>query len=360
MVLFAFSALTAVCLLRLREDPASAQSATWFRLFMLGIVGICATNMIAVPWAMGALAAFVYGLGPRLIFRAARHSPWTTTIAGGALIALALYYVWSLQFGARGTNLGRTSIPTLGFAVYELLGLAGLGPGRLVLRANNFAALLSYAWELSIGAVAIVTLCAAGIKTMRANAKRRDFTYFTLAIALPLALLIIVAGAAHIRLLGRHFTPFLPFLLFLLAIGLQSLLYAKHARLRIGAAVAVLILFFSSLQIRFAPRHLRDDYRSAALLTQRALLDGNKVWWLADETTGAYYKIPLSSPNLTFSSTFSEGSFSATQTPDLVCFSKPDIYDSTGKIDNYLREHDFKVTREFPAFQIFERPASPR
>ena len=29
------------------------------------------------------------------------------------------------------------------------------------------------------------------------------------------------------------------------------------------------------------------------------------------------------------------------------------------KIDNYLRAHDFRVTRRLPAFQIFERPPGP-
>jgi len=120
------------------------------------------------------------------------------------------------------------------------------------------------------------------------------------------------------------------------------------------------VLLVSALEIRFAPRHQRDDYRSAANLARSVIATNEKVWWIADELTGAYYKLPLDSPNLTLSSSLIESSLASAPTPDLVCFSKPDIYDPSGKIDNYLREHDFKVTRVLPAFQIFERQSAPR
>ena len=35
----------------------------WFRLFCIGIIGLCATSLIAVPWALGALGAVLYWNG---------------------------------------------------------------------------------------------------------------------------------------------------------------------------------------------------------------------------------------------------------------------------------------------------------
>ena len=162
------------------------------------------------------------------------------------------------------------------------------------------------------------------------------------------------------RLLGRHFTPLLPFLLILLAIGFERILFSKRRWLSAVAIIAIVVLLVSALEIRFAPRHQRDDYRSAANLARNAIAANEKVWWIADELTGAYYKLPLGSPNLTLSSSLTENSLASDPTPDLVCFSKPDIYDRHGKIDNYLREHDFKVTRVLPAFQVFERQPEAR
>ena len=65
--------------------------------------------------------------------------------------------------------------------------------------------------------------------------------------------------------------------------------------------------------------------------------------------------MPFGSPDLALGSTLTDESLATADAPDLVCLSKPDIYDSTGKIDNYLRAHDFKVSRTLPAFQLLEQ-----
>jgi hypothetical protein len=55
IVLAAFSAVTTACLLRLLADQSSANSAVWFSLFCVGLGGLCATSLIAVPWAISNL-----------------------------------------------------------------------------------------------------------------------------------------------------------------------------------------------------------------------------------------------------------------------------------------------------------------
>ena len=357
VVVFTFSALTAACLLRLREDSESAiNSPVWFRLFLLGIVGVCATNLIAVPWAIAAAGAFVFCTGTRLTLR----FPLSIALATCALIALALYYLWSLRLGARASNVGQTGLANLAFAFYELLGVAGLGPGRLALREHGGKIIFEYIGPVILGAIAVLVLLSAAFIALRKKATRRDFIFFGIAAILPLAVLIAAAVISHVRLLGRHFTPLLPFLLILLAIGFERILFSKGRWLRVAAIIAIAALSISALEIRFAPRHWRDDYRSAANLARNAVTANEKVWWIADEVTGAYYKLPLDSPNLTLRSSLNEDSLETAPTPDLVCFSKPDIYDPHGKIGNYLREHDFKVTRVLPAFQILERQSAAR
>ncbi len=184
--------------------------------------------------------------------------------------------------------------------------------------------------------------------------------FFAIAAGFPAVLLIAAGFIGHVRLLGRHFMPVLPFLIAFFAVGWERLIAARRFWSTLIAISTVFILFASALEIRFAPRHQRDDYRSAASEARQAIVGGKKVWWAADFNAAAYYGVPLSSPNLTLSSNLDGASFQNLVTPDLVIFSKPDIYDPHGKIDNYLREHDFKVTRTLPAFRIFERQPAAR
>ena len=109
------------------------------------------------------------------------------------------------------------------------------------------------------------------------------------------------------------------------------------------------MLLASALEIRFAPRHRRDDYRAAAALAQQAADHGDKVWWLADLSTGVYYHLPLDQGQITTSPPLGEHGHG----PDLVILSKPDIYDSSGEVRAYLARHEFKVMKELPAFQIY-------
>src|SRR5712692_1300880 len=64
IVLFAFSCISAACLLRLLGTEESIPSPAWFRWFCVGFIGLIATSMIAVPWALGALTAAIFWIGP--------------------------------------------------------------------------------------------------------------------------------------------------------------------------------------------------------------------------------------------------------------------------------------------------------
>jgi hypothetical protein len=361
IILFAFSALTAACLFRLRQDSGfSTETRSWFRFFALGIVGVCATNLVAVPWAICAIGAFAFWVGPRTVITVIRRSAGSSGVAFIALTFLCSYYVWSLRLGARASEVGRTGLVTVGFVFYELLGISGLGPGRVSLREEGTQALVAYALVLIAGVAAVLILCAASISEVRKEITRRDLIFWGIAAAMPAAILTFAGTAMHMRLLGRHFIPFLPFILAFLAIGLKQLLAASHSQGRVVAGVTTVILLLSALEIRFAPRHRRDDYRSAANLVRSAVAAGERVWWLADETAGAYYNLPLNSSNLSLPSTLSNSSLATLPAPDLVCLSKPDIYDTDGTIRQYVREHDFRVKRVLPAFQIFEHQPAHR
>ena len=212
---------------------------------------------------------------------------------------------------------------------------------------------------LIVGGIGIVLLVVVALRASWRDVTKRQLTFLGFAVVLPVLLVLVAGYLGHMRLLGRHLTPLLPFLLAFLAIGVHRLAVAGGwAR---GTAIAILIiLLISAVQIRFAPRHQRDDYRSAAALARQALQHGETVWWAADPSTAAYYNVPLTSQRLILSSSLAKSSSLMGKLPDLVCLSKPDIYDSDGKIAHYLRDNGFTAIRKFQAFRIFARAVDLR
>jgi hypothetical protein len=355
IVLFAFSSLTTACLFRLLLDESPSESPAWFRLFCLGLIGLCGTSLLAVPWAMGAIMAAVACLGTNQTRRILWRFRYCTAATTAFLIAMAAYYAWTLHLGARASDIGQTGAENILFIIYELSGLSGLGPSRLALRESAIGAYVPYLPILALGSMTLFALFAAACSDLRKEVRRREVIFFGFAVALPFLAALTAGIAGNMRLLGRHLTPLLPFILATIAVGLRRLVWSKQLWTRGIAFGAIAMLCLSAIEIRFAPRHQRDDYRAAAEEARRGIADGEKVWWAADVSTGAYYGVPLNSPALTLGSNLSDRSFETLPAPDLVCLSKPDIYDPNDKIRNYLREHNFKVMRVLPAFQIFQR-----
>jgi len=358
IVVFAFSATTVACLLRLLNTKAPPSWSSWFRLFCVGVVGLCATNLIAVPFAIGAIAAAATWLGIEETRRKLCCFRCTIALTTMTLVALAAYYVWTLRTGARASDVGKTGPRNLLFILYELSGVAGLGPGRLDLREHGIVAYGPFLLILAVGLGAVVTLCLAGLSAFSRYSNLRYLSFFGLAVGLPLFVVLATGYAGHMRLLGRHCMPLLPFILALFAVGLSRLLVSSHLVYRGVAFLFVTIFAASALEIRLAQRHQRDDYRSAAAEARNAIGDGKKVWWVADGSAARFYKVPLDSPNLTLGANVNEESIGSLAAPDLVLLSKPDIYDPAGRIENFLHAHDFKVDRTLPAFKIFQRQSA--
>jgi hypothetical protein len=349
IVLFGFAAITAACLFRLvREPEESLQSALWVRLFCAGVIGLCLTSLIAVPSALGAIAALLYWSGPRATSRCALRFKASSALLITALAGLGLYYLWTLQLGARASAVGRTGWMNLVFIFYELLGSIGLGPGRLALRENGTSGMVPYLPLMMVGALALLVLLVAAFIALKKKIDRRHVLFFAIAVGVPFVLVFVAGVLGHMRLVGRHLTPLLPFLLGILATGL-AMLFSDPAPWKKWLGIGVLGIFLlSALEIRLAPRFRRDDYRSAAAIARAAVDSGQQVWWLADISTGRYYHVPFDSPQLTVGSDLP----GPKAPPDLVIFSKPDIYDSSFFVSSYLDRKGFKVTKVLPAFVI--------
>ena len=143
---------------------------------------------------------------------------------------------------------GQTGISNLIFIVYEQIGFAGLGPGRLDLRQGNLKSFLPYAPVLGVSSIAFLAVASEAVRFLSARWKRGSLALsIAVLIVLPSASALLAAWAGHARLWGRHFTPVFPFVLFGLAIGVD-----QWSRKKTPGAKIVISVFLIALLTLFA------------------------------------------------------------------------------------------------------------
>lgn len=331
-----------------------------FSFFAIGLVVLCGSSLLGVIWAAFAGAAWLYLIRNRLrlLLRTPLCMQWVAM--GLCLSLLGIYYAWTLKAGARASNAVGTGLLNIGFIGYELLGAAGLGPGRIQLREDGLGAVSKFGVgliPLGLGALVLTVLFGFGLVCAWRLCSRREIMAGAL-YAIPPALLLFALGSVqHFRVLGRHFMPVAPVILGVFFLGL-SRMTPRPARMGWSALAAVWLA--SSLSLRFCERHRKDDYREAARIARAALEEGHSVWWFADPAAAKYYRLPLGDSSRS-ASVPSAAQIATPQkqssVPDLVVLSKPDLYDSAGEISAFLREHRFQDVRDLPAFTIWRKAA---
>ena len=346
-------------------------------VFVVGSILLFGASLLGAFWVF---AACVYGawfhqrhLGWRYLLRRS-NLVW---IAAFCLIlgALTLYYISSLLSGAGASRIATTTLATLVFSVYELLGLSGIGPGRLELRETGAAALRPYAlWLVPAGLLILATL-GMGLQAARARLGNAQFLLALALAALPVLIVVTAGFVMHWRVLGRHLMGELPLLNLLFALGLVQWFSGSGLRRRplhiTLAASLLLVLLCSALAFRFADRHRKDDYQAAAAVARQALASGARVWWAADALGARYYGVPgtfdymgeltnVHAPYVCEDHVGVQSISGATGEcldrllrPDVVILSKPDAFDQSGAVATYLAANRFVLTQQLPAFSIW-------
>ena len=361
ILMFAGGCITFACLARAHFSPASSlESRSWFFILLAGSLMVCATSLIAVPWAMASILGIALVLGGRPFIRLIERNLFWSGIWTFAICCLGVYYLWTISLGAIPTY-GRTGMANLTFIVYEQLGFTGLGPGRIELREGNFVSLLRYVPFLGVAAAALLAIAWEMAKFLTARWKKDHlFLRTTVLIVLPVACALFAAWIGHARLWGRHFTPLLPFVLFGLAIGIDQWWQKKTAGARITVGIFLTASLLSSLEIRFAPRHAKENYRQAAAYALGTIRENRMVWWAAEKMTGFYYHLPqadepgaaywkgLQSPSAADLTSLAE--------PQVIVISRPDVYDHFGTITAFLEQKQFVQRKTLQGFAIWEKP----
>lgn len=109
------------------DEPPEPLSACWWWLFVSGVVILCGSNLLGIPWVAAAGVLLLLRPG---FFQSMRRSGIPALVVGVPLLAaLAFFYAWTLSESARPAerSFSFLSVP---FVFYEHLGFTGLGPGQ--------------------------------------------------------------------------------------------------------------------------------------------------------------------------------------------------------------------------------------
>jgi hypothetical protein len=290
------------------------------------------------------------------------------SISVPALVLLGVYYCWTLSLGAGASAVGSTSPMSIAYAAYDLLGMAGFGPGRGELRLSH-AALLPHAPQLSAYGLALGLLASAGtVLSLRQSGRHKWLEsplVFWAAPAAMAATTIMIGVLGDFRIVGRHLTPLLPFLLIFLSFA-ASTLWQTQPRIagRAIAILSILAMLGSALAYRTSQRHAKDDYRSAAEHGRRALENGGSVWWAADQIAAHVYGLQTIVPHGgRLGEAWESGAFMANNrdtsylaslpAPSLVVLSKTDVYDREGNLRRWLVENGYTIKSRGTAFEFY-------
>jgi hypothetical protein len=343
----------------LQAFSANASRRGPCRLFLAALFLLCGSSILAAMWAAFFCAGFVLLLGFANLRRLIILAPISMSLCALGLIGLAFYYGWTLTLSSKPSGVGSTTPLTLIFVFYELLGSAGLGPGRYELRSFGIGALKPYCVPLSFFAFSSLLLFWQGYRELDARFGRRKVLTICAALLVPLFFLCALGVLTPFRVLGRHATPLLPFFLITLAFGIPRLAVRCPNWGRCVAGLFLILSLVSALSIRFAARHEKDDYRGAAEIARVALNEGKSVWWNADPHGAAYYGLPVAAggePSFYPLMNPTLPTLKGLAKPDLIIVSKPDSYDVATGVTSYIREHRYLSIQNLRAFLIYGPP----
>jgi hypothetical protein len=343
-----------------RAPPSSSAMA----LLCAGATISCGASVIGVVWAGGvALFTVLYwsGLRRRPLRELLAANKVALVLSALAITAFIIHDFWMFTQGKYPALSHDTNIQTIIFSFYTDLGLLGVGPGMLDLRANGARALVDFFPIVAVTSIMFGLLAIAGCTEVSRALGSAGFTLLLVCTAVPIAVIFGLGFAMHWRVLPRHLIPLVALVNLLYAFGMARW-WESSVGGRLLVLSAALLMSYSALSVRYAPRHLKDDYKYAAELALAELSRGGRVWWVADFRGALYYNVPSTSDpvgedsrkaRLIYAHDFA--AWSTQESPTLVLVSRPDAYDRLSLVRTYLAKNKYRLVESFPAFTAWRR-----
>jgi hypothetical protein len=340
----------------------------WIWCFVLSGVLLCATSLLGVIPFFAALVVGIAVLVNRGI-RPARAAWIPLVLAVPPLLLLGRYYLSALHRGAGASRVWPVNASNVAFAFYELLGFTGLGPGRVALRGaaaggHGGGIMANLAPYLPAMIALFILYCVISVGYLHYLRNKKQALYLLVpsgVVVISFVGLAILAAAAHFPFWGRHLAPVFPAIVLIAAVSLSSIGFRQLAISGLAATLCLLLLA-SSLQLRYADRHAKDDYRGATNRAAAALSSGKRVWWFADVWASRYYGLDVTikdpqASGLPIRPDDFSGRYQQLPPPDLIVLSKPDIYDQDSSLRAFIQRAGYHQSGHVQAFQFFEKSA---
>lgn len=341
------------------ETPVAAER-NWAFIFAIALFVQSAGSLLGMFLALAPLLALVALLPLKRVGELLKQFWMTWAVTFSTLFFVGLYYLWTLKTGDRASGVATTDWRNAIFIGYELSGFSGLGPGRLAMRGGGLEVFKPYAPLLIGYALVVGTLAGMAWAALWKNLGAKKMAGVFLAVLVPVGIIILASASAHFRVLGRHLAAMLPLFVLLLGGGL-ALAWRRGSLGKILAVIFIVFYLVSSLSLRFAARHEKDDYRAASAFAKNALAAGQTVWWNADSTSAIFYQVPLAKKGADEPGKarrmvrVARETITALPAPDIVVTSRPDVYDDAGTMAEFLAREHYQVATNFTAFQIWTR-----
>ena len=344
--------------LSLTQNDPKAENP-WIIALCVAALILAASGMLAMLWLGAYLMASIVSAGKARLYQLGRKHARLLVPTALLLLSMGFYYLWTVSIGARATDAGTTDIKNLMFILFELFGFSGLGPGRLEIRSGGFRSFLPWVPYLTVYGLLLLPLLVLGVKQTIASTSWRTRLAWVLCFTFVAGFIAAVGATVRFRVLGRHFTPFLPIILIILAAGAASLLRRQNLSSRLLFGCFLLTSLVSCGLLRFSEHHAKDDYREAARLAQEALARGQVVWWNAYDLGASVYDLALARQSEKPGAALliqnpSDGFAQQRQKPDLILISKPDLFDKGGVLQRYLQTAGFKRIMLLSGFSVWQ------
>jgi len=353
------------------EITGSKQRPSSFAITALCIGAVISSGatVIGIAWA-GSVFLFIviYWLAIRKgsLSELVNRNHLTLAIAVVCITALLAHAIRMFALGKLPALLGGDNILTLLLSFYTNLGLLGVGPGMLDMRANGVGALVPFAPIIAFSAIMFGLVAIGGLLEIRTILGVRTLGLLIVCILLPVLFIFALGVVVHWRVLPRHFIPLVSLFSLLYAFGFAWWWWRRRFGGMAVTLISVIIMGYSSLSVRYAPRHAKDDYKDAAELAAVELARDGRIWWIADIRGALYYGIPVSGeggspdatliPRVQINLSEKTSSFlSAQAPPTLVLLSRADTYDRQNVVSNYLSANKYHLVESFPAFTAWRR-----
>lgn len=326
------------------------------------VVVLFGSSLIGVLWAGAfALALLVLMVRKKFVHSGVSPALWTAGILAGVVLGLfATYYAVTWQDAGRGYHRSGSSLLSLPFLAYELLGFTGFGPGKVELRAAPLRSLAQSAPALiPLGAALVALVFFAATRSGKRSRNATSIIAWSIALGLPTIAIFSAMFLHDHRPVPRHFLPALPAVILALAAILTQVFEQKSFLWRAAALLLPLLWLTSALNYRWQPSHAKEDYRTAAKIASAALAQGKEVWWAADPAAAHVYLTPIALEEIPGRAWAMQApSWDAIRfkfPPRVIVLSKPDIYDPQGAVVRYTDENHFVPARQLHAVTIFTR-----